>query len=450
MLEELVNAIVAMTRNVILAIPTVILAILIILIGYFIGKLFGRVVKIVFDRVVLKLLRKTVIGQKFEEVGVDLGTVLGGIVAAIIIALSILLAINLLQFLGPALEFIALFVRIIIGVLGGVVVLVIGIPLAMIAAEYIASLIGWSIGEKDGLTPILRTVIGVLLLLFVFGLAVAVMFGATELLTTLTASLPSAFMAAVIIIVGYIVADLISKVVRIFLERVSTPLERTDVGAALKGAGIDIVSLLSGLVKAAIIVIAITIGLGMIGATGVAAEVLGVVTLYLPRILAAVAILTLGLALVLILARYIGRIFRTIAKEKYAAIGDLFENLVAIGLVAMFVTIALNVLNLYGNFVYSLIIGVLIIAVGIIIVDAITSVLKQVHPAFDKIVPLIGAVFVFVFAYVGVSAVLSQLPEAMAVLRTIAWGIAIAFALIIIPVIFYLVRVAWREAATAT
>lgn len=447
--DELLNTLLDVVKNVILAIPAVLLAIIIILLGYIIGKLFGTVVKVVFSKVVWKFLKPTVIGRKFEESGVDLGGVLGGIVTAIIVALSILLAINVLGFLGPAVEFIVTFIRIIIGILGGVVVLVLGIPLAMLAAEYIAKLIGWSLGERDGLIPILQTVIGVLLFLFVFGMAVAVMFGATTLLTTLTLALPSAFMAAVIIIVGYIIADLVSKLVRLFLEKLSKPLETTDVGAALKNAGIDIVTLLAGLVKATVIVISITVGLGMIGAAGVAADVLGIVTYYLPRILAAIAILTLGLALVLVLAKYIGKVFKTVAKDKYTPLGDLFENLVAIGLIAVFVTIALNVLDLYGNFVYSLIMGTLIIAIGVIIVDAITGVLRLVHPAFDKFIPLIGAVFVFVFAYVGVSAILSQLPEAMSVLRTISWGVAIAFAVMIIPVVFYLVRVAWREAASA-
>ncbi|MEM0326563.1 MAG: hypothetical protein QW733_06000 [Desulfurococcaceae archaeon] len=446
--EELVNAVVDIAKAIIQAIPAVLLAIIVILVGYLIGKVFGAVVKLVYHRVVWRFLKPTAIGRKLEEAKVDLGAVLGGIVTAVITALAILLAINMLGFLGPAVEFIAMFIRLIIGILGGVVVLVLGIPLAMLAAEYIAKLIGWSLGERDGLIPILTTIIGVLLLLFVFGLAIAVMFGATELLTILTASLPAAFMAAVIIIVGYIVADLVAKVVRLFLEKISKPLEATDIGAALKGAGVDIVSLIAGLVKAAIIVIAITVGLGMIGAAGVAADVLGVVTYYLPRILASIALLTLGLALVLVLARYIGKIFRTVAKDKYVAIGDLFENLIAIGLIAVFITIALNILGLYGDFVYSLVIGALIIAVGIVIVDAITSVLRLVHPAFEKFTPLIGAVFVFVFAYVGVSAILSQLPEAMTVLRTISWGVAIAFALMIIPVVFYLVRVAWREAAS--
>lgn len=446
--EELVNAVVDIAKAIIQAIPAVLLAIIVILVGYLIGKVFGAVVKLVYHRVVWRFLKPTAIGRKLEEANVDLGAVLGGIVTAVITALAILLAINMLGFLGPAVEFIAMFISLIIGILGGVVVLVLGIPLAMLAAEYIAKLIGWSLGERDGLIPILTTIIGVLLLLFVFGLAIAVMFGATELLTVLTASLPAAFMAAVIIIVGYIVADLVAKVVRLFLEKISKPLEATDIGAALKGAGVDVVSLIAGLVKAAIIVIAITVGLGMIGAAGVAADVLGVVTYYLPRILASIALLTLGLALVLVLARYIGKVFRTVAKDKYVAIGDLFENLIAIGLIAVFITIALNILGLYGDFVYSLVIGALIIAVGIVIVDAITSVLRLVHPAFEKFTPLIGTVFVFVFAYVGVSAILSQLPEAMTVLRTISWGVAIAFALMIIPVVFYLVRVAWREAAS--
>ncbi|MEM4889343.1 MAG: hypothetical protein QXJ64_07895 [Thermosphaera sp.] len=40
----------------------------------------------------------------------------------------------------------------------------------------------------------------------------------------------------------------------------------------------------------------------------------------------------------LMLARYVGKVFRIVAKEKYAAIGDLFENIIAFGLIAVFTT----------------------------------------------------------------------------------------------------------------
>jgi len=48
--------------------------------------------------VVWRFLRRTAIGRKFEEVGIDLGDTIGAIVMANIIALSILLAINMLGF----------------------------------------------------------------------------------------------------------------------------------------------------------------------------------------------------------------------------------------------------------------------------------------------------------------------------------------------------------------
>ncbi|MEM4571048.1 MAG: hypothetical protein QXE66_07055, partial [Desulfurococcaceae archaeon] len=141
--EELINALVDVARAIIQAIPAVLLAIIVILIGYMIGGAFGAVVRLVYHRVVWRFLKPTAIGRKLEEAKVDLGAVLGGIVTAVITALAILLAINMLGFLGPAVEFIATFIRLIIGILGGVVVLVLGIPLAMLAAEYIAKLIGW-------------------------------------------------------------------------------------------------------------------------------------------------------------------------------------------------------------------------------------------------------------------------------------------------------------------
>jgi len=89
-------------------------------------------------------------GQKFEDAGIDLGSVSGGVLMAVIIALSILLAINSTGLSGPAVGFIVFFINLLIRILGGLVVLAIGIPLAMLATEYIAKLIGLTLGERDG------------------------------------------------------------------------------------------------------------------------------------------------------------------------------------------------------------------------------------------------------------------------------------------------------------
>ena len=431
------------------ALPIAVMVLVIILIGYLVGWGAKKIVKTVFNKVVWRFLRKTIIGQKFEDAGIDLGSVLGGVLMAVIIALSILLAINSTGLSGPAVDFIVFFINLLIRILGGLVVLAIGIPLAMLAAEYIAKLIGLTLGEKNGGIPIIQTAVSILLFLFVLGLALGIMLGSTALLDSMMVALPATFTAAVIIIIGYIVADMVGGLVKSVVEKLSKPLESTDVGAALKNSGIEMPSLISGLLKATIIVISITIGLGMIDATGLAGEVLGAVTFYLPRILASIVILSLGLALILILSKYVGRLFRTVAKEKYSPIADLFEYIVSVGLVAVFITIALNLLGLGGDYVFSLIIGTVIIAIGVLIVDAVTKVLSETHSTFDKMIPLIGTIFVFITVYVGLATIVSQINGSVEVMKIIAYGIAAALALLIIPVMFYLVKTALKEASSS-
>jgi hypothetical protein len=421
----------------------------ILLIGCLVGWVAKKIVETAFNRVVWRFSRKTIIGQKFEDAGIDLGSVLGGVLMAVRIALSILLAINSTGLSGPVVDFIIFFINLLIRILGGLVVLAIGIPLAMLAAEYIAKLIGLTLGEENGEIPIIQTAVSVLLFLFVLGLALGIMLGYTALLDNMMVALSATFTAAVIIIIGYIVADMVGGLVKSVVEKLSKPLESTDVGAALKNSGIEMPSLISGLLKATIIVISITIGLGMIDATGLAGEVLGAVTFYMPRILASIVILSLGLALILVLSKYVGRLFRTVSKEKYSPIADLFEYIVSVGLVAVFITIALNLLGLSGDYVLSLIIGTVIIAIGVLIVDAVTKVLSATHSTFDKMIPLIGTVFVFITVYVGLATIVSQINGSVEVMKIIAYGIAAALALLIIPVMFYLVKTALKEASSS-
>lgn len=449
MIDQLVNALTDVLTEIINAIPSVILALVVILIGYLIGLLAKTAVRFIFDRALWRFLKKTAIGRKFEETGVNLGDILGSTVLAIIVALSILLAINMLGILGPAVEMITYFVNLLIGILGGIIVLLVGIPLASLAGEYLARLLGLAFGEKDGITPVVQAILTILFILFVIGMAVGVMFGVPELLKELSSALPRAFTAGIIIIVGYIIGDIIGKALRSLLERISKPLESTDIGSALKSTGLDTPSLISALIKGIIVVIAITIGLGMITVSGIAADVLGVVTFYLPRVFGALVVILLGLPLVLILSKYIGKIFKAVLEEKYEALADLVENLVAIGLVAVFLTISLNILALPGEYVYTFIIGTLIIALGVVVIDHVTSILKETSPVFGKLLPIIGTVFVFVIIYIGLVTILSQIGGAVEVLRVISWGVAASMALALLIVMFYFIRVAWREAGEA-
>lgn len=446
MIDQIVKALTDVLMKIIGAIPSVILALVIILIGYLIGLLAKAAVRFIFDRALWRFLKRTVIGRKFEEAGVNLGDILGSTVLAIIIALAILLAINMLGILGPAVEMITYFVNLLIGILGGVIVLLVGIPLASLAGEYIAKLLGLAFGEKDGITSVVQAVLTILFILFVIGMAIGVMFGIPELLKELSGALPKAFTAGIIIIVGYIIGDIIGRTLKSVLERISKPLESTDIGSALRATGLDTASLISNLVKAMIVVIAITVGLGMITLTGVAADVLSVVTYYLPRVFGALVVILLGLPLILILSKYIGKIFKAVLEEKYEALADLIENLIAIGLVAVFLTIALNILALPGEYVYTFIIGVLIIALGVVVIDNVTGILKETSPVFGKLLPIIGTVFIFVILYVGLVTILSQISGAIEVLKVLSWGVAAAMAIALLIIMFYFIRVALKEA----
>lgn len=447
MIERLVDELTRVATQIIAAIPSVVLALVIILIGYGIGVVVKGAIRLLFNRVLGRFLERTAVGIRLKEAGIDLGRLIGTFVFVLIVAISIMFAIDAAGLPGG--EFIRTFIRIVINVLGGFVVLSIGIPLAVLGAEYLAKLVALPLRDKhEVFENLTSTALSVILILFVFGIAISIMFATPNLLTTLTTALPSGIMAGIIVVIGYIIADIVGKFVKSIVESVSKPLEGTDVGKALKDAGIETPSLVAGLVKATVIVIAIAVGLGMIGATGLVGDVLSTVAFYLPRILATAALLTLGLALVVILAKYIGRLFRAVAKEKFEPLAHLAENLIAIGLVAVLVTIALNILGLLGNLVYALIMGSIVLVIGIMVVDVLTRMLKEVHPAYEKLVPVVGVTIALVFAYVGMSAILLQIPGASEVLRTVGWGIAIAFAVVLIPIVFYFAKTAWKEAST--
>ncbi|MEM4005080.1 MAG: hypothetical protein QXM43_05530, partial [Desulfurococcaceae archaeon] len=142
--EELVKALNNVLASIVSAIPIIILALLIILLGYAIGYLARKAIRFIFDKTLWRFARKTTVGRKFEEAEVNPGDVVGVVVMGIIVALSILLAINAIGLTGPAVNFIATFISLLIGVLGGVVILVLGVPLAALAGEYLAKLIGLS------------------------------------------------------------------------------------------------------------------------------------------------------------------------------------------------------------------------------------------------------------------------------------------------------------------
>ncbi|MEM3980513.1 MAG: hypothetical protein QXF79_04570, partial [Ignisphaera sp.] len=72
-------------------------------------------------------------------------------------------------------------------------------------------------------------------------------------------------------------------------------------------------------------------------------------------------------------------------------------------------------------------------------------ILSGTHAILDRLAPILGSVITLIFAYVGVSAILAEIPGLTEVLKTIGWGIAIAFAIMLAPLMFYFLRISYKE-----
>ncbi len=133
-------------------------------------------------------------------------------------------------------------------------------------------------------------------------------------------------------------------------------------------------------------------------------------------------------------------------KEKYSRLAKLGENLILLGLIAVVLTISLNILLLQGSFVYPLIIGVIVIIAGIYVADIFGELISTTYESYRRLVPFIESLIILVFVLIGASGMFAQFPATSEVIKTVAWGLTIAFAVILVPLVFHYTRLAWREA----
>jgi hypothetical protein len=171
-----------------------------------------------------------------------------------------------------------------------------------------------------------------------------------------------------------------------------------------------------------------------------AGALLADIALYLPKLLAGVFILTYGLILAALLSSFIGRIVSSSMPKEYGEIAGLIKNTILIGLVALVITIALETMMLAGSLVYTLILGFVIIALGIFIGNTLVKAITDEHPEFKDVAGYAKYVLYLLFTTVGLAAIFSDYPYTARVVGNLAWGVAIAFAIFLIPAIAALTK----------
>ena len=444
--DMLVNAFTNMVIEIINYLPKIIAAIIIILIGYMIGYLVKKGTKALVDKLLSGVIEKTRIGRSMIESGVDLGGLVGNALLALIIALSVLVSVTILGFTGYVGSIIVLAAQIVFKIVAGLSIIVIGIPVILVLSEYIAMFFSKMFREKhDLMTELIYDVSVLVLSIFILSVAIDVMFNYSLLLNYLITSAPAFIGAAIILIIGYVIGDTIGKIVnRIVSQILDRPLEATDIGRTIKSMNINISVLIGGLTKAFIIVVAIVAAVEIMNIGGLTGQLVYQVAVYLPKLIGGITVLTLGLILSIGLARYIGKFLQKAFSNGFEDVAKLVENLILLGLTAVVITIALNILMLQGSLIYPLILGILVIASGIYIAGVTGKILAKVHPTYKYTAPLIETLIILSFSIIGIAGIFAEYAGAVDVIKNISWGIAIAFATILIPVIFHYTRLAWR------
>jgi Mechanosensitive ion channel, conserved TM helix len=255
-------------------------------------------------------------------------------------------------------------------------------------------------------------------------------------------SLPGVIGAIIIVIIGVIVGWFVAKIVnRVVNNTVEKNFDKSTVGKTFRESGFDLSNFVAGVVEAFIIIISITVAIGLLNIQGAAGSLLAQIAAYLPRLLGGILIIVVGVVLVDFLASLIGSIIKPMFGPAKAEIADMLKNLLFIGLVAVILNIAFDMLQFSsGSLVYSLILGFVIIGAGVILTDGLIKSITDDHQEFAAVAGYAKFVLYSIFLLIGAGAIFSTFSGVTGIISTIAWGFAIALAIILIPIVYGLAK----------
>ncbi len=271
----------------------------------------------------------------------------------------------------------------------------------------------------------------------------------TEAVSQMILALPAIIAAIIIILIGYLVGNIVGRGVDRLIEQlgIERVFDATELGKAYRRAGIDISRFTGNLVWAFIVVLSILIAVNYLNIGGLAGQYLGFIAEYLVRVVGAVIILTLGSALFELFATFIAKQLSVAVPADKADLVDMLKDVLFVGLLAFLLSMVFNILLLPGNIVYPLVLGVTAIALGITISDRLVNSIANDHPEFRATAGYAKFLLVLVFLIVGVAGIFGTVPGTAMVIEKVAWGIAIAAALLLVPVMYTLARKMAREAS---
>lgn len=269
----------------------------------------------------------------------------------------------------------------------------------------------------------------------------------TDMLENVIAYIPTILAAIIVIVVGYIVGAVAGKAVGKLIEKlgIEKTFDQSDTGRAFRASGFDLSSFIGGITKAFVIILSIILAIQILDIGGMLGIYLTDVATYLIRILGGIVVIVLGTVLVDFLATLIGRTLKLTFPEAKAEIVDMLKNLLQIGLIAVILLIALDLMLLAGDLVYPLILGFVIIGAGIALTDGLIKSITDDHAEFRSVAGYAKFVLYSIFLIIGTGAIFATFPGVTNVVANISWGFAIALAIMLVPVVYSMAKKLAKE-----
>lgn len=270
----------------------------------------------------------------------------------------------------------------------------------------------------------------------------------TEFVSDVVSALPAIIAAVLVVIIGYIVGKFLGRTVNKLVGNMGLEktFDETDTGKAFKKSGMDLSSFIGGVVTAFIIVISVVLAIQILNIGGTVGTFLVDVAGYLPRLLGGVVIIVLGIVLVGFLSTLVGDTLKPVFPKAKSEIADMLKNLLQIGLIAVILLMALDIMLLSGDLVYSLILGFVIIGAGIALTDGLIKSITDDHKEFMPVAGYAKFVLYSIFLIIGAGAIFATFSGVTTVIANISWAFAIAMGIMLVPVIYNLAKKMTKEA----
>jgi hypothetical protein len=174
---DIIEVFTNMVGDIIAALPSIIAAIIVILIGYGVGIIVGKAVNRLVEKLGMeKSFDQTATGKAFRSAGLDLSNFIGGVTRAFITILAIILAIQILNVGGTIGTYLIAIADYLPRLLGGILIIVFGTVLVDFLASFIGRMLKPMFPEaKAEIADMLKNLLTIGLIAFILLLALNLM-----------------------------------------------------------------------------------------------------------------------------------------------------------------------------------------------------------------------------------------------------------------------------------